>query len=98
MDPNSLDILFPHFYQSHGLVEHSIQTVKRTLKKTKLADNNHYLSMLFLNSQPDKNGLSTSHKLFNRPIRINLLSLNHNLNLLSPKQQLNQKPRIVYRP
>ena len=87
-----------HFHQSNGLVERSIQTIKRTLKKAKLANEDHYLSILFLNSQPDENGLSPAHKLFNRPIRTNLLLPNHNLNLLPPLQQLNQKLRIVYQP
>ena len=64
----------PHFHQSNGLVERSIQTIKRTLKKTKLVNEDHYLSILFLNSQSDKNGFSLAHKLFNRPIRINLPS------------------------
>ena len=63
-----------HFHQSHGLVECSIQTVKHTLKKAKLANEDHYLSILFLDSQPDENGLPPAHKLFNRPIRTNLRS------------------------
>ena len=45
-----------HFHQSNGLVERSIQTIKRTLKKAKLANEDHYLSILFLNSKPDENG------------------------------------------
>ena len=32
------------------------------------------MSKLFLNSQPDENGLSPVHKLFNRPIHTNLPS------------------------
>ena len=64
----------PNFDQSNGLVERSIQTVKRTLKNAKLANEDHYLSILFLNSQPDENGLSPAHKLFNCPIRTNLPS------------------------
>ena len=63
-----------HFHQSKGLAERSIQTIKCTLKKAKLAIENHYLSILFLNFQPDENGLSPAHKLFNRPIRTNLTS------------------------
>ena len=64
----------PHFHQSNGLVEHSIQTVKCTLKKAKLANEDHYLSILFLNSLPDKYGLSPAHKLFNHLICTNLTS------------------------
>ena len=93
MDLNLNRIISPHFHQSSGLVERSIQTVKRTLKKAKLANEDGYLSILFLNSQLDENGLSPTHTLLNCPICTNLL--NHNLNLLPPKQQLRQKPRIV---
>ena len=53
-----------NFHQSNGLVEHAIQTVKCTLKKAKLPSEDHFLSMLFLNTQPDENGLSPAHKLF----------------------------------
>ena len=49
-----------HFHRSNGLVERSIQTVKRTLKKAKLANEDHYLSILFLNSQPNENWDITS--------------------------------------
>ena len=63
-----------HFYQSNGLVEHIIQAIKGTIKKAKLANEDHFLSMLLLNSQPDKNDLSPAHKLFNRAIGTNLPS------------------------
>ena len=39
----------PHYYQSDGLTERSIQTVKRTLK-AKLNSEDHFLAMLSLNS------------------------------------------------
>ena len=64
----------PHFHQSNGIVERSIQTNKRTLKKEILANEDYYVSVLFLNSQRDKNGLSAAHKLFSHPIRTNLPS------------------------
>ena len=84
----------PHFHQSNGLVERSIQTVKYTLKEVKIANEDHYLSILFLNSQPDENGLSPAHKLFNRPIHTNLSSIKS-----QPKHSTtNQKPRIAYQP
>ena len=51
-----------------------MQTVKRTNKKAKLTNQDHYLSVLFLNFQPDENGFSRAHKLFNCPICTNLLS------------------------
>ena len=40
----------PHFHQSNGLVERSIQTAKQTLKNAKLANEDHYLLILFFNS------------------------------------------------
>ena len=49
----------PSFHQSNRLVERSIETVKRTLKKAKLANEDKYLLILFLNSQPDKNKVVT---------------------------------------
>ena len=61
-----------HFHQSNVLVECSIQTIKRTLKKAKLANEDHYLSVLFLNSPPEENRLSPAYKLLNRPIPTNL--------------------------
>ena len=43
----------PHYHESNGLVERSIQTVKRTLKKAKYDQQDEYLALLFLNSQPN---------------------------------------------
>ena len=51
-----------------------MQTIKRTYKKAKLTNQDHYLSILFLNFQPDENGFSRAHKLFNCPIFTNLPS------------------------
>ena len=45
------------------------------LKRKKIANEDHYLSILFLNSQPDENDLSPAHKLFNHLIRTNLPSV-----------------------
>ena len=94
MNPNSLAIILNDFQEPGILniesfvnifinqmdVEHAIQTVKCTLKKVKLANGDHYLSIHFLNSQPDENGLSQAHKLFNR-----LIHPKHNLDHLPPK-------------
>ena len=57
-----------HYHQSNGLAERSVQTVKRTLKKAKSSNEDHYLSLLFLNSQPNMTGLPPAQKLFNRSI------------------------------
>ena len=43
----------PHYHQSNRLIEQSIQTVKRTLKKAKYDQQDEYLALLFLNSQPN---------------------------------------------
>ena len=64
----------PHFQQLNGLAERNTQTIKHTLKKVKLANEDHYLSILVLNSQPDQNRLSPAHKLFSHPIHTNLPS------------------------
>ena len=50
------------------------RTIKRILKKAKLVNEDHHLSILFMNSQPDENVLSPAYKLFNHPIRTNLPS------------------------
>ena len=41
----------PHFQQLNELTERAIQTIKLTHKKAKLANEDHYLSILFLSSQ-----------------------------------------------
>ena len=93
-------IISLHFHLSNELVERSIQTVKCTLKKAKLENEDHYSSILLLNSQSEKNGLSPAHRLFNHPIHTNLPSVKPQpkVTLLPPKQQLNQEPRIIYQP
>ena len=45
----------PHYHQSNDLAERSIRTVKQTLNKAKLNSEDHFLAMLSLNSQLDKN-------------------------------------------
>ena len=87
-------IISPHFHQSNGLVECAIQTVKHALIKPKLANEDHYLSMLFLNFQPNENGLSPALSYSIAQSALIYTLLNHNLNLLPLKQQLNEKPRI----
>ena len=73
------DILYktisPHYHQSNGLAERSIQTVKQTLNKAKLNSEDHFLAMLSLNSQPDENGTSPAEKLFGPKLRTTLPAL-----------------------
>ena len=42
------------------------------MKKAKYDQQDEYLALLFLNSQPNENGISPAQKLFNRQIRNNL--------------------------
>ena len=65
----------PHYHQSNSLVERSIQTVKRTLKKANCDQQDEHLTLLFQNSQPNENGISPAQKLFNRQLRTNLPSV-----------------------
>ena len=64
-----------HFHQSNRLAERGIQTIKHGLEKAKLANEDHYLSILFLNSQPEENGYSSTYRLVNRRIHIILYSV-----------------------
>ena len=59
----------PHYHQSNGLAERSIQTAKQTLNKAKLNSEDHFLAMLSLNSQSDQNGTSPAEKLFGHKLR-----------------------------
>ena len=86
MDPNSLAIISNRFRESGILnIEPLVRIFTNQVDQCnvvhkllnvllKLENEDHYLLILFLNSQPDKNGLSRAHKLFNRPIRTNLPS------------------------
>ena len=68
-------MISPHYHQSNGLAERSIQTVKQTLNKAKLNSEDHFLAMLSLNSQSDQNGTSSAEKLFGHKLRTTLPSL-----------------------
>eukprot|EP00112_Aurelia_sp_Birch-Aquarium-sp1_P007987 Seg1872.1 transcript_id=Seg1872.1/GoldUCD/mRNA.D3Y31 product="putative protein K02A2.6" protein_id=Seg1872.1/GoldUCD/D3Y31 len=65
----------PYFAQSNGLVERSIQTVKRTLKKGRDAGEDPYLALLVLNTISGSDGISPAIRLFNRNPRTLLPSL-----------------------
>ena len=66
----------PFFPQSNGLVERTIQTVKRTMKKAHDANQDIYLALLALNTTPGKDDVSHAEKLFNRQPRTLLPSVN----------------------
>ena len=65
----------PNYQQSNGLAERSFQTVKRTLNIAKLDSEDHFVTMLFLNSQPDQNVTSPAEKLLGHKLRTTLPSL-----------------------
>ena len=66
----------PHFLQSNGMVDHTVQTIKNTLKKAHEANEDVCLALLALNSTPSQDGTSPAYKLFNRQIRTTLPSAN----------------------
>ena len=65
----------PHYHQSNDLAERSIQRAKQTLNKAKMNFEDHFLTMLSLNSKLDKNGTLPAEKLFSHKLRTILLSL-----------------------
>ena len=69
--------LSPFFPQSNGLVERTIQTVKRTMKKAHESKQDILMALLVLNTTPDKEGISHAERLFNRKLRTSLPSGQH---------------------
>ena len=55
----------PHFPQSNGMVECTVQAIKKTLKKAHEVNEDVYLALLALNSTPSQDGTSPAFKLFN---------------------------------
>lgn len=62
----------PHFPQSNGLVEKSVQTVKRLMYKAKDSGADFYQSLLVYRSTPLECGRSPAHLLMGRRLRSNL--------------------------
>ena len=74
------------------MVERSIQIVTRTLKQAKYDQKDEYLALMFLNSQPNENGISPAKKLLKRELRTNLPSVK----LLFPQNSVaTETPRPV---
>ena len=48
----------PHFPQSNGMVERTVQTIKKTLKKAHEVNEDMYLALLALNSTLSQDGTS----------------------------------------
>ena len=62
----------PNYPQCNGLIERTIQTVKRCVKKALDANEDPYLSLLSLRITPGMDGMSPSYKMLGRTIRNNM--------------------------
>lgn len=62
----------PHYPQSNGLVEKSVQTVKRLLYKAKDSGTDYYQSLLVYRTTPLECGMSPARLLMGRRLRSNL--------------------------
>lgn len=65
----------PHFPQSNGLVERTIQTVKRAIKKAHSSGKDIYLALLSLRTTPSDDTFSPAQKIFDRQPRTTLPSI-----------------------
>jgi hypothetical protein len=65
----------PHYPQSNGQVERTVQTVKRALRKALESGEDPYLAMLTINTTPDASGMSPAEKLFRRRARSQIPSM-----------------------
>ena len=68
------DFSSPEYPQSNGMVERTIQTVKKTLRKVKLSNNDPYLAILALRTTPRQKLSSPAQLLMNRNLRTALPS------------------------
>ena len=62
----------PNYPQSNGLVERTIQTVKRCVKKALDANEDPYLSLLSLRTTPGVDGMPPAYNMLGRTIRNNM--------------------------
>ena len=65
----------PHYPQSNGQVERTVQTVKRALRKALESGEDPYLALLTINTTPDISGKSPAEKLFGRHTRSQIPSM-----------------------
>ena len=78
----SHDTSSPEYSNSNGLVERTIQTVKRTLRKAKRSNNDVHLDLLALKSTPGvKSQPSPAYMFFDRNIRTVVPSVIENTGL-----------------
>ena len=71
----------PEYPQSNGLVERTIQSVKKTLKKAFENNDDPYLALLALRTAQGQNVSSAANLFFRRHLRTIIPSVNENLNL-----------------
>ncbi len=64
--------LSPHYPQSNGLVEKSVQTMKRLMYKEKDSGTDFYQSLLVYRTTPLECGVSPAQLLMGRRLRSNL--------------------------
>ena len=68
------DFSGPEYPQSNGMVERTIQTVKKTLRKAKLSNNDLYLAILAVRTTPRQKRSSPAQLLMKRNLRTTLPS------------------------
>ena len=80
------DSASPHYSKSKGQIERTIQTIKKTLKKTFKSSEDPYLSLLALRISPGpSNNTQPATLLYSIPIRTILPSMNTNIAIKNKK-------------
>ena len=77
----------PHYPQSNGQVERTVQTVKKALKKSFETGEDPYLALLSINSTPDTTGVSPAERLLGRQTRTQMPSMQPNRFVLQEDKQ-----------
>ena len=74
----------PEYPQSNGFIERTIQTVKRSLKKAMINNEDPALALLALRTTPGKDNTTPAQKLMGRALRTNLPSITPPLKTSKP--------------
>ena len=90
-DHDSSSALFP---QSNGLVERTVQTVKRTLRKAIKSKQDPYLALLALRTTPLRDAPSPACQLMGRKLRTTMPSIEHQTRL-KKKQPKSDRGRTL---
>lgn len=92
----------PHYPQSNGLVEKSVQTVKRLMHKAKESGTDFYQGLLAYRTTPLECGMSPAQLLMGRrlrsnlPIQENLLKTREGEKVRKFKEQQKEKQKFYY--